>query len=65
MNIDETLRLHDLWIAGDPEGFARRQGLGELDLSERIEAESLRRLWEALQVAILKLIEIIEQTGFA
>ena len=47
-------------IAADPESFARRQGLGELDLSDRLEAESLRRLWEALQAEILKVIEAID-----
>ena len=47
-------------IAADPEAFARRQGLGELDLSDREESESLRRLWQALQAEIISTIEAIE-----
>ena len=47
-------------IAADPEGYARRRGLGELDLSDRTDAESLRRLWAALQAEILKVIEETE-----
>ena len=47
-------------IAADPEAYARSQGLGNLDLSDRDEAESLRSLWESLQVETIHVFEAID-----
>ena len=47
-------------IAPDPEAYASKKGLGSLDLSDRNEAESLKRLWHALQTEIISVLEAIE-----
>ena len=47
-------------IAADPEAYASKKGLGSLDLSEVDEAESLKRLWNALQAEIIAVMEAIE-----
>ena len=47
-------------IASDPEAYARKKGLGSLDLSDRNEAESLKRLWHALQTEIISVLDAIE-----
>jgi DNA polymerase III epsilon subunit-like protein len=48
-------------IAADPEGYARRLGLGELDFSEESELGKLQRLYEGLQAQILEMLEIIDK----
>jgi DNA polymerase-3 subunit epsilon len=49
----ETLRE----IAEDPHGFILRQGWESLDLSEEVEITQLRRLYETLQLEIIKVLE--------
>jgi len=47
-------------ISADPEAYARHHGIGDLDLTDSDETESLHRLWQALQAEILSAIESIE-----
>jgi len=48
-------------IANDPEAYARKIGIGQIDLSDESELEKLRRLYESLQVQILEMLEAINE----
>ena len=47
-------------IANDPEGYARRIGLGDIDLSDEAELDKLKRLYESLQAQILEMLESLD-----
>ena len=47
-------------IAGDPEGFIRKQGWASVELGDEKEIKTLRRLLEMLQI---KIVEVIEATN--
>jgi len=48
-------------IAEDPHGFILRQGWASLDFSEEVEIVQLRRLHETLQLAIIGVLESLNQ----
>ena len=50
-------------IASDPEAFCAKRGIGILDFSDETEkeADSLQRLWNALQSKIISVIQAIEE----
>ena len=47
-------------IASDPNGYLDRQGLGRLELNDGDDPESLRQLYEGLQLEIVNLIQKAE-----
>ena len=46
-------------IADDPHGFILRQGWAALDFGEEREIAQLRRLWESLELEIIRVLEAI------
>ena len=44
-------------IAEDPHGFILRQGWAALDLGEEREIAQLRRLWESIELEIIRVLE--------
>ena len=48
-------------IADDPDGFVLRQGWGALNLKEEVQLQALHRLYAALQLEIVNLLEMLNQ----
>lgn len=48
-------------IANDPEGFARKIGAGQLDLSEESQLDQLKRLYDSIQTRILEMLEALNE----
>jgi hypothetical protein len=48
-------------IAEDPHGFILRQGWAALDFGEERELAQLRRLWESIELEIIRVLEAINQ----
>jgi len=48
-------------IAEDPHGFILRHGWAALDFSEDREIAQLRRLWESIELEIVRVLEAINQ----
>ena len=48
-------------IAEDPHGFILRQGWAALDFQEEREIAQLRRLWESIELEIIRLLEAVNQ----
>ena len=48
-------------IADDPHGFILRQGWAALDFSEERELAQLRRLWESIELEIIRVLEAMNQ----
>ena len=46
-------------IAEDPHGFILRQGWAALDFGEEREIAQLRRLWESIELEIIRVLEAI------
>ena len=46
-------------IAEDPHGFIQRQGWAALDFGEERELALLRRLWESIELEIIRVLEAI------
>jgi len=51
----ETLRE----IGADPNGFMLRKGWGSLDFSEEREIAQLRRLWESIELEIIRVLDAL------
>lgn len=48
-------------IAQDPNGFLLKQGWGHLDFTDSLEAASLRKLYETLQLQIVLMLEALNE----
>ena len=48
-------------IADDPNAFMLRQGWGALDLREEVQVKALHKLYAALQLEIVNLLEMLNQ----
>ena len=48
-------------ISNDPEGYARKIGVGQIDLSEESQLDNLKRLYESLQAQIIEMLELINE----
>ena len=48
-------------IAEDPHGFILRQGWTALDFSEEVEINQLRRLWESMELEIIRVLEALNE----